>query len=58
MYSNTLVGFFWQVLNNLLYLMRVAEKDVQSRVALAFAHLCKAGDRQVIFIEHKGRYFI
>ncbi|KAL6214708.1 hypothetical protein ACLB2K_014140 [Fragaria x ananassa] len=43
-----------RVLNNLLYLMRVAEKDIQNRVALAFAHLCKAGDRQVIFIEHKG----
>ncbi|KAM5563740.1 ARM REPEAT PROTEIN INTERACTING WITH ABF2-like [Rosa sericea] len=43
-----------RVLNNLLYLMRVADKAVQCRVALAFAHLCKPGDRQVIFIEHKG----
>ncbi|KAK9945302.1 hypothetical protein M0R45_010824 [Rubus argutus] len=43
-----------RVLNNLLYLMRVADKAVQSRVALAFAHLCNPDDRQVIFIEHKG----
>lgn len=45
-------------MNNLLYLMRVADKAVQSRVALAFAYLCKPDDRQVIFIEHKGRHFI
>ncbi|XP_050388323.1 ARM REPEAT PROTEIN INTERACTING WITH ABF2-like isoform X2 [Argentina anserina] len=47
-----------RVLNNLLYLMRVADKGVQSRVALTFAHLCKPGDRQVIFIEHKGLEFL
>ncbi|ONH93589.1 hypothetical protein PRUPE_8G240700 [Prunus persica] len=43
-----------QVLNNLLYLMRAAEKPVQKRVALALAHLCNPGDQETIFIDNKG----
>ncbi|KAI4373963.1 hypothetical protein MLD38_012018 [Melastoma candidum] len=43
-----------RVLNHLLYLMRVAEKNVQRRVALALAHLCSPDDQQTIFIENNG----
>lgn len=44
-----------QVLRQLLYLMRVEEKLVQGRVALALAHLCSADDQRTIFIDNTGR---
>ncbi|XP_022722644.1 ARM REPEAT PROTEIN INTERACTING WITH ABF2-like isoform X1 [Durio zibethinus] len=43
-----------RVLNHLLYLMRVAEKPVQRRVALALAHLCSPNDQGTIFIDNNG----
>ncbi|XP_021291445.1 ARM REPEAT PROTEIN INTERACTING WITH ABF2 [Herrania umbratica] len=43
-----------RVLNHLLYLMRVAEKPVQRRVALALAHLCSPEDQRTIFIDNNG----
>ncbi|KAH8500374.1 hypothetical protein H0E87_015582 [Populus deltoides] len=43
-----------RVLNHLLYLMRVAEKAVQRRVALALAHLCSPDDQRAIFIDNCG----
>uniref|UniRef100_A0A2P2LPB0 ARM REPEAT PROTEIN INTERACTING WITH ABF2 isoform X2 n=1 Tax=Rhizophora mucronata TaxID=61149 RepID=A0A2P2LPB0_RHIMU len=43
-----------RVLNHLLYLMRVAEKAVQRRVALALAHLCCPDDQRMIFIDNNG----
>ncbi|XVE73134.1 hypothetical protein DITRI_Ditri11bG0093200 [Diplodiscus trichospermus] len=43
-----------RVLNHLLYLMRVAAKTVQRRVALALAHLCAPDDRKTIFIDNNG----
>ncbi|XP_010277774.1 PREDICTED: ARM REPEAT PROTEIN INTERACTING WITH ABF2-like isoform X2 [Nelumbo nucifera] len=43
-----------RVLNHLLYLMRVAEKPVQRRVALALAHLCSPDDQRAIFIDNNG----
>ncbi|KAF5455049.1 hypothetical protein F2P56_024664, partial [Juglans regia] len=43
-----------RVLNHLLYLMRVSEKAVQTKVALAFAHLCAPGDQNTIFIHSSG----
>ncbi|KAE8722614.1 ARM REPEAT PROTEIN INTERACTING WITH ABF2 [Hibiscus syriacus] len=43
-----------RVLNHLLYLMRVAEKPVQRRVALALAHLCSPDDHRTIFIDYNG----
>ncbi|KAK9287841.1 hypothetical protein L1049_016283 [Liquidambar formosana] len=43
-----------RVLNHLLYLMRVAEKAVQRRVALALAHLCSQDDQRTIFIDNNG----
>ncbi|KAF8394421.1 hypothetical protein HHK36_020629 [Tetracentron sinense] len=46
--------FIVQVLNHLLYLMRVAERAVQRRVALALAHLCSPDDQRAIFIENNG----
>ncbi|KAI4331754.1 hypothetical protein L6164_016711 [Bauhinia variegata] len=42
------------VLNHLLYLMRVLEKAVQRQVALALAHLCSADDQKTIFIDSDG----
>lgn len=50
---NSLI-FSMQVLNHLLYLMRVAEKTVQRRVALALAHLCSPDDQRTIFIDNNG----
>ncbi|XP_021889413.1 ARM REPEAT PROTEIN INTERACTING WITH ABF2 isoform X2 [Carica papaya] len=41
-------------LSHLLYLMRVAEKSVQRRVALALAHLCSPDDQRTIFIDNNG----
>ncbi|GMN46635.1 hypothetical protein TIFTF001_015821 [Ficus carica] len=46
--------FIVQVLNHLLYLMRVGEKAVQRRVALALAHLCAPEDQRTIFIDNNG----
>lgn len=43
-----------QVLKHLLYLMRVGEKAVQRRVALALAHLCSLEDQRSIFIDNNG----
>ncbi|KAG8653870.1 hypothetical protein MANES_05G076800v8 [Manihot esculenta] len=43
-----------QVLNHLLYLMRVAEKSVQGQIALALAHLCAPDDRKAIFLDNNG----
>ncbi|KAM7521593.1 hypothetical protein LguiA_011495 [Lonicera macranthoides] len=43
-----------RVLSHLLYLMRVAEKVVQRRVALALAHLCSPEDQKTIFIDSNG----
>ncbi|KAF7851445.1 hypothetical protein BT93_L3873 [Corymbia citriodora subsp. variegata] len=43
-----------RVLNHVLYLMRVAEKTVQRRVALALAHLCSPDDQQTIFVDNNG----
>ncbi|KAG6766097.1 hypothetical protein POTOM_030163 [Populus tomentosa] len=45
-----------RVLNHLLYLMRVAEKAVQRRVALALAHLCSPDDQRTIFINNCGTF--
>lgn len=35
--------------------MRVGDKMVQRRVALALAHLCSPGDQKTIFIDNNGR---
>ena len=43
-----------QVLKHLLYLMRVGEKAVQRRIALALAHLCSLEDQRTIFIDDNG----
>ncbi|KAL5785491.1 hypothetical protein ACOSQ2_007883 [Xanthoceras sorbifolium] len=43
-----------RVLSHLLYLMRIAEKGVQRRVALALAHLCSPDDQRTIFIDNGG----
>lgn len=43
-----------RVLNHLLYLMRVAERNIQRRVALALAHLCAPDDRKVVFLDKNG----
>ncbi|KAK3021588.1 hypothetical protein RJ639_046295 [Escallonia herrerae] len=43
-----------RVLNHLLYLLRVAEKGVQRRVALTLAHLCSPEDQRIIFIDNNG----
>ncbi|KAJ4833769.1 hypothetical protein Tsubulata_012646 [Turnera subulata] len=50
--------FIVQVLNHLLYLMRVAEKAIQRRVALALAHLCSPDDQRTIFIDNNGLEFL
>ncbi|KAL0370523.1 UNVERIFIED_CONTAM: arm repeat protein interacting with a [Sesamum angustifolium] len=46
--------FIVQVLSHLLYMMRVGEKNVQRRVALALAHLCSPDDQRTIFIDNNG----
>lgn len=45
---------FWQVLNHLLYLLRVADRAVKRRVTLALAHLCAPDDCKTIFIDNNG----
>jgi len=49
--------FYGQVLNHLLYLMRVSERNIQRRIALALAHLCTPNDRKVIFLHKNGTTF-
>ncbi|KAG1331726.1 ARM REPEAT PROTEIN INTERACTING WITH ABF2 [Cocos nucifera] len=46
--------FIVQVLKHLLYLMRVGEKAVQRRIALALAHLGSPEDQRAIFIDNNG----
>ncbi|XP_010536264.1 PREDICTED: ARMADILLO BTB ARABIDOPSIS PROTEIN 1-like [Tarenaya hassleriana] len=43
-----------RVLNQLLYQMRIADKTIQKRIALALAHLCEPEDGKLIFIDNKG----
>ncbi|KAJ8547528.1 hypothetical protein K7X08_011114 [Anisodus acutangulus] len=43
-----------RILGHLLYLMRIGEKVVQRRVALALAHLCSPDDQKSIFIDNNG----
>ncbi|KMT06143.1 hypothetical protein BVRB_7g163130 [Beta vulgaris subsp. vulgaris] len=43
-----------RVLNHLLYLLRVADKVVQRRIALALAHLCSPEHQRRIFIDNNG----
>ncbi|KAI8522898.1 hypothetical protein RHMOL_Rhmol13G0032600 [Rhododendron molle] len=43
-----------RVLSHLLYLMRIGEKFLQRRVAMALAHLCSPDDRKAIFIDNNG----
>ncbi|GAB2220167.1 hypothetical protein Drorol1_Dr00007810 [Drosera rotundifolia] len=43
-----------RVLSHLLYLMRIGEKSVQRRIALALAHLCSPNDRKLIFLDNNG----
>ncbi|GAB4829604.1 hypothetical protein Ancab_019272 [Ancistrocladus abbreviatus] len=45
---------YGRVLDHLLYLMRVADKTVQKRVALALAHLCSPEHQRRIFIDSNG----
>jgi hypothetical protein len=35
--------------------MRVAERNIQRRVALALAHLCAPDDRKVVFLDKNGK---
>ncbi|KAJ4882929.1 hypothetical protein Rs2_33022 [Raphanus sativus] len=46
------------VLNQLLYLMRNTEKNIQTRIALALAHLCDPKDGKLIFIDNNGVEFL
>ncbi|KAG6382957.1 hypothetical protein SASPL_157310 [Salvia splendens] len=41
-----------RVLSHLSYLMRMGERNVQRRVALALAHLCSPDDHQTIFVDN------
>lgn len=43
-----------RVLSHLLYLMRVADKVVQRRIALALAHLCSPEHQRKIYIDNNG----
>ncbi|XP_060181349.1 ARM REPEAT PROTEIN INTERACTING WITH ABF2-like isoform X1 [Lycium barbarum] len=43
-----------RILGHLLYLMRIGEKVIQRRVALALAHLCSPDDQKTIFIDNNG----
>ncbi|CAL9176357.1 unnamed protein product, partial [Musa hybrid cultivar] len=47
-----------QVLKHLLYLMRVGEKAVQRRIALALAHLCSLENQRTIFIDDNGPVYL
>ncbi|CAN7121240.1 unnamed protein product [Brassica rapa subsp. narinosa] len=46
------------VLNQLLYLMKTTEKNIQMRIALALAHLCDPKDGKLIFIDNSGMEFL
>ncbi|KAI7736557.1 hypothetical protein M8C21_015790 [Ambrosia artemisiifolia] len=46
-----------RVLSHLLYLMRIAERSVQRRVALALSHLCSPDDQKTIFVDANGKRF-
>ena len=52
------VILFFQVLNQLLYLMKTTEKNIQMRIALALAHLCDPKDGKLIFIDNNGENLI
>ncbi|KAK9726108.1 hypothetical protein RND81_05G190800 [Saponaria officinalis] len=43
-----------RVLNHLLDLMRVADRTIQRRIALALAHLCSPNHQRRIFIDSNG----
>lgn len=43
-----------RVLSHLLYLMRVSERPVQRRIALALAHLCSPDDQSSMFVDSNG----
>ncbi|KAF2610136.1 hypothetical protein F2Q70_00007634, partial [Brassica cretica] len=43
-----------EVLRHLLYLMRISEKSIQRRLALALAHFCSPEDQRTIFIDENG----
>ncbi|XP_076922484.1 ARM REPEAT PROTEIN INTERACTING WITH ABF2-like [Bidens hawaiensis] len=43
-----------RVLSLLLYIMRIAERSVQRRVALSLAHLCLPDDQKTIFVDANG----
>ncbi|KAF8025250.1 hypothetical protein BT93_F2176 [Corymbia citriodora subsp. variegata] len=43
-----------QVLEGLVYLMKVLEKAIQERIAFALAHLCSPLDHQMIFLDNSG----
>ncbi|THG21093.1 hypothetical protein TEA_003176 [Camellia sinensis var. sinensis] len=51
------LGRLAQVLSHLLYLMRIAKKTIQRRIALALANLCSAEDQRTIFIDNNGMPF-
>lgn len=36
--------------------MRVADRSIQGRIALALSHLCSPHDQKSIFIDHRGKY--
>lgn len=38
--------------------MRIGEKVVQRRVALALAHLCLPGDQRTIFVDNNGNCYM
>lgn len=44
------------MLKHLLYVMRIEEKPIQIRIALALAHLCSPEDQRTIFIDNNGTY--
>ncbi|KAL0823398.1 hypothetical protein Bca101_047075 [Brassica carinata] len=46
------------VLNQLLYLIKTTEKNIQMRIALALAHLCDPKDGKLIFIDNSGIEFL
>ncbi|KAK1373024.1 ARM REPEAT PROTEIN INTERACTING WITH ABF2-like [Heracleum sosnowskyi] len=46
------------VLSHLLHLMRVADKSVQGRIALALSHLCSPDDKKSIFVDSSGIDFL
>lgn len=47
-----------QVMKHLLHLMRVEDKVVQRRVALALAHLCAPEERKNIFLDNHGKIVV